>query len=228
MKHRIVAILLLGMLAISSCTAGSTPPATRIPSAAPTPNAAGDFGILSQQPCGPPCFQGIRPGVTMFDDAGAQLANADLPCAVTEDPSLQPDARSLFCESGDALIWLVSFVAGSTVDPATLPVDEIRLRPPVQITVEELVRRYGPPDSLLASVNAGQRGMLLFYDRLQTSVTLPMQPAPVYYAVERGTPLELVVYQSAAGYESDQSDAYTLTHAQPWKGYGKYAENPGP
>lgn len=191
------------------------PPASFRPS-----RAASDFGIVSQEPCGPPCFQGIRPGITTFWDARLIVKNAGQQCRLGD--TILGENRWLICRSGDTHIEMVA--SGThTVDEMRLTVDRIHLQPPVKVTVGELIAQYGPPDSLVPSNNGdGQRlGMGLNYDRLQTRVILAMLPG-IIYTVTPGTTIESVDYQTAANYQRDRSWEADNGFLQPWKGYGAY------
>ncbi len=170
-------------------TPTSTPPPVMI---------SGDFGILSQKPCGPPCFLGIRPDVTTLDDAALMLKNAGVSCVVIKS------RNTLNCQNGNTFIQI----------NAGLTVDMINLTPPAYITLGQFVAQYGPPDSFVPGTGVPRA----FYDSLHTAVLLRGQPPGD--PITPGMPITGVNYMSAANYQSfsQMSDPYK----QPWKCYGKY------
>jgi hypothetical protein len=49
---------------------------TPLPTVTPTPNRPTDESLLTGQPCAPPCWQGLMPGVTSAEEVGVFLENS--------------------------------------------------------------------------------------------------------------------------------------------------------
>ena len=176
---------------------------------------AGDFGILSQEPCGPPCFRDIRPGVTSFSDATLLLQNAGVPCTVSDITQ----GTVLKCGSSDISISVAT--VGLCTAASTSPmVGGIGLAPPDKITVGEFIARYGPPDLLIL----GGPQVLLPYERMQTVVDIGVQLAQPSYTVTASTTINQFIYVTAADYSTCLQQLQR--DVQPWKGYGTYNRMP--
>ncbi len=183
------------------------------------------MGVLSQEPCGPPCFHGMRPGVTTMEEAPPSLEDACFPLEL-EVASAAGGMQELRCNGGNGRAF-VSGRPGETVF-------EIIVAPAAVITLGEMVARYGPPDSIqpvsLSNASADRKTWtwywLLGYDRLQTLVNVipPHQPGGAYtFGPE--TIIHDFWYETADYY---QLRANGQEPVQPWKGYGVYEPAPTP
>ncbi len=200
--------LLLVDFVLYSCGAAAAP--------APAPLiTAGNLGILSQGSwCRPPCFRGIRPGVTTIEDAAAIFGEL---CQIKDNRSLFEErliSKQLEC---GAKISITALAYGQ--DEKGLKVSSIGLHPS-DLTLGQLLERYGAPDQLHTSVSiSGEfEGMTLYFHRIQATATLPGGPACCEYPVTAGTPVEAVGYYAADVYQrSLRSVGY-----RPWEGYKSY------
>ncbi len=175
----------------------------------------GDFGILSQEPCGPPCFQGITPGVTSFDEAALIFKSAGFPCRVDD-----AQGKRLLCSSGRTQIMVTNYRL-CTLDSTAPMVGAITLTPPDKLTVGEFITQYGLPDSVLMAW--GPQSALL-YASLQTFVFFTMPQGEQSYTLTPDTTIEAVIYVTDAGYQTCLQTA--AKDRQQWKGYGAYQLNP--
>ncbi len=173
---------------------------------------AGDFGILSQDPCGPPCFQGIQPGVTTFDEAALILKNAGFPCSVED----RWQGKFLVCGSDDAQIKLADSGFCSFVSTEPM-VATIALMPPDKITVDEFIAAYGQPDLVMTWPQ-----FALAYQDLQAFVFFSMEPGQKTYTFAPDSPIWQIIYVNAAEYQPCRE--MTPSDEQQWKGYGTYKE----
>ncbi len=213
-----------------------------LPDVPPLPSpflSSGDFGILSQKPCGPPCFQGIRPGVTTIQQAFATLALKGRLCKMSVQVlfSEREASERMTCESSNARIdiWDPGPAHPGGVTEADLVVDGMSLQPPVTITLAQFIAKYGPPDGVkiytyapgsvpgMGTVNSAVA--TLCYRSLQASLWLLVPPG-LGYTVAPEMKVERVVYYS----NSDCRMAGWLYSpggevGEAWKGYGAY---PGP
>lgn len=201
---------------------------SKIPLPPPAFMTTGDFGIVSQEPCGPPCFQGITPGVTTIEDAYLNLLKAGAPCRMSEsrfEAGARVDSEDVECYSGKGYISIQSrHLSGQQdTDEAKVIVDSIMLKPPTKVTVGQLIARYGPPDAVREATFQDRPGnqsfMSFYFDEQQTYVEFPIQRAAAY-TVAPDTAIESVSYRTAADYQKVIDDR---TDTLLWKGYGMYA-----
>src|SRR3972149_2355054 len=100
----------------------------------------GDGGFLSQQPCGPPCFQGIYPGATTERDARIALQKLGKPCTDWDNTSVG-GFRGTNC-------------GNITVSFADQTVNGVSFNPASDITVSQMIGKYGPPDRMIVFISS--------------------------------------------------------------------------
>lgn len=186
---------------------------------------ADDFGIISHNPCGAPCFHGIRPGITSFDDAAFILKKAGEPCYVTKPKRMGPwtGKPRILCQisdiHGDMIGDRQIFLYADGPDVRNLKVNEINiLGPRVKVTLGQLIAQYGQPDAIRTwAASPSQLGAMVYYDSLYIIVYLAMLPGE--FTITPATGIGGAVYVSAATY---QSDKFTFPGRIRWTGYGSY------
>jgi len=178
----------------------------------------GDGGFLSENPCGPPCFWGITPGITTDTEALNLLELKGFNTNECDYSQRQnPDQREIGCGAVGT-----GYTLGITVDPFGL-VTTIGFNPEISFSLMDVISKYGNPDAIYV-VNQNvtampvDMGIRLFYDHLQAVLDLPDQEGSAVITAE----LEIlnISYRNEQVY--DESRIYT----QPWHGYGNYLENP--
>lgn len=109
----------------------------------PTP-AVQDKSLITQQPCSPPCWQGLIPGKSSYDEVRALLKD-------------NPLVQGNFANKNAAEVERVGFLwwwAGESQDIRrnnSLDFDKshvlqrIEMRPNTDLTIEEVVKTYGVP-----------------------------------------------------------------------------------
>ncbi len=205
-----------GLLVVSAFAMYFIPAAVRqlvrVPSTPTTFTIPGDFGILSQQPCTAPCFQGITPGITSAQDAFLILREIG-PCT-SGGGFGDPD---LFCGSGPGEISVYVYRRSKETKSV---VDSIILEPPVRLTVGDFIAQYGPPDAAQAATEGADMPPWfldsIYYDRSRVTLHLPRG------ALKDLTPqteIYDVTYWSADSYQQARDAA---EDAAPWSGYGSY------
>jgi hypothetical protein len=201
----IVCSLFLGLLV--ACTRG-------IPGIGSGALEIGDGGFISGEPCGPPCFQDIIPGVTTEAEAMQILQTEGLCRKYTRyDHEAASGGRGIVCTSSDLEI---------AFQPGTDIVDAVGFRPSQTITVGDVIATYGEPDTVLVAgrTHYYRTSMILYYDSLKTDLSLPEQEGS-RFEVALSTEVERILYSSTAGYMSYRPATDFL---QEWKGYGEYRE----
>lgn len=193
-------VLLLGL---SACS-GAQPQ-----SAAPTPQLGkniGDGGLISGEPCGPPCLMGITPGITTVDEAASHLENVGLSDVCKKEVWWIgcPDIPIFFHFGEDKKI--VAWIVFS----------------PTNVNFGDVVAKYGSPSRWNINVPTDEAGRLmsrvtlqLFYDEIFTVIDLEYQEREdaVYNAMPESKVLN-VTYTASV---SDQG-----LYSTGWHGYGEY------
>ncbi len=180
-----------------------------------TPDLFTDGGLISQTPCGPPCFYGIVPGETTEQEAIAIIdQNRSFhPCDIRRNPEdSDPDRYTLDC-----LYVEVGFNDGIVVG--------IVFFPRTRITVRELIKLFGNPDAVMVRVfglpdQDTNAYMDLFYDDIFLTISLADQYNQNQYSVDEGTPVGIVGYDTKDGYEELRAPPFYTN----WIGYGEYTD----
>lgn len=172
-----------------------------------------DDGFFSGNPCGPPCLLGITPGVTKEAEAIKILKNKGIfqNCKVYNNEN-QGGIRGISCRSIG-----VSFQQG--IDT----VNGIGFSPFHRITMENVISKYGKPDTVLVTEVGTPEFprivMLLYYDDIQTRLNLFEQEG-IIFRVEASTTIESISY--SASYNRSKNEI--MDFLQEWKGYGEYRQ----
>ncbi len=152
----------------------------------------------------------ITPGITTEQDALQKIRVA----AGTENCASW-DARS---QGGDRGVRC-GFSMGLAFDTQGY-VETVGFRP-TKMTLGAVVAEYGVPDGQRVTLNSvsvtpPQLGMLVFYDALRASLSLPEQSGDAYEAAA-ATPIVDLLYANAAVYSS------TTRYRHGWSGFGSYS-----
>jgi hypothetical protein len=165
-------------------------------------------GLLSGTPCSPPCYSGIIPGITPIDQVEDLLKKNNRWVNCQEDNS-NPDSKGLYC---DYVFIGYDRTKGNMVDGIGFTNDP-------NVTVEEIVNKYGFPDSVklsLSGVSIQEIGMALFYDQFKMRLSLEEKKMGIYN-LESNTKIIDVAY-----FDDEEYESQTKSYTSPWKGYGNY------
>jgi len=176
----------------------------------------GDGGFFSQDPCGPPCFWGIVPGSTEEKEVIRILKSRGIwETCESFNNEAESGVRGITC----ARVLGVHFKRGGTI------VAGIGFSPSSEITVHDVLGRFGEPDYILLTdmglPEYPETGMSLYYERITTKIDLPAQDNFVY-SVSPFTKIESIGYFDVDEYEAHKTCIfpYLLT----WHGYGEYEQ----
>jgi hypothetical protein len=195
----VISILQLSFL-LTGCASPSRPLISQV-----------DYGFISQQPCGPSCFENIKPGITNEQDALQILKNLKEQCA-QYDHTNQGDYRGVECNR-----------VGMDFTNHTAGV--ITFHPSASITTRQLIDKYGPPDrmwvylSSLQSEEFKMSDIRLFYDRYQMTLDLTEENGPDY-TINADTVVSSISYFPIHGYQDYQN--LMANEVVSWKGLGTY------
>jgi hypothetical protein len=108
-----------------------------------------DDGFFSGNPCGPPCLLGIIPGVTKEAEALRILKDKDFQECEAFDKEKQGGIRGVSCRSSIRNSFRpyigINFQLGTDI------VNSIGFNPFHKITVEDVISKYGEPDTILVT-----------------------------------------------------------------------------
>lgn len=170
---------------------------------------------LSTRLCGPPCFQGITPGVTTREDA---LANVRA-------------HKEIFGECGEFHSQYVQGVACSDFlsfffDKQNSQVIGIGFEPSDSLTLGQIVDRYGDPDKVIVYVDTPTHILyssfeILYFDE---GMILSYVADIVTYAIQPDMPIYEISYQASDGVR-EYFDEFGIPSLKiDWHGFGDYKQ----
>jgi hypothetical protein len=209
MKFKIATLIWLFFMLVG-CTSKSQFSATE------TTLAINDGGLISQNPCGPPCFFGITAGKTTYSEFNA-IINADKSifsnCKIMDDnPNLGANHFGVNCDH--------SLGVGFT----NQIVDNIGFFPSPDIALQNVLTMYGPPDLVETQISSSpeepiELGMILFYDNYHM-ILAPQTQSGTEFPIGPDTLINNVTYFSKDSYQTIRENAAPFGTS--WKGYGSY------
>lgn len=192
-----------------------------------------DTGLLTGEPCEPPCWQGLTPGESTLQEVNEFIRT-------TRWVNPQTLYRSGLYRAGGERVGLSirwHSTAGGygirnrfTIHGGVL--DSITINPDYPLTLERLFERYGPPDKYVARLSGPEIlyvDVTLFYPTHGFTVDLVLgyhdatlqretRVASVWYF--RAAPLErFLELRWEEGYVSSTPDE-SLQYLHDWQGYG--------
>lgn len=222
----VVAFLALGMTSIACQANVESASAPTFPSmaaiivirASPTPTSPiviiGDGGLLSGEPCGPPCFWGIEPGKTTYLESIEVLTKMGLynMCRTTEIP-----------EVGEIFLGCPSF-AGITFRQTDMVVESLGFEVDPPIELQDIIIKYGPPDAVgivnMGGVEIPSLRTSIYYFKIRTIFSLSETQENWEYKILPTSLIDGATYvdQQYLIEELDILGKFILD----WKGYGIY------
>ena len=214
----VITLLLTGLLA--ACQT-STPTATPTPKplhrpiySTEVPLPIGDGGLLTKEPCGPPCFLGVVPDVTTYTEAIQILTDYQYLDSCEERDNTE--------EGG------VQWIGCSTTFDFDFDQDKshvifVGFDPQQEITVQDVIDEFGEPTYLNLIVMGYEKptqetSIRMYYSDLRMAIWLEDQTG-VSYKLEPTTKIDDVRYYGA---ENQNSIYWPLR--QDWQGYIEYFE----
>jgi hypothetical protein len=217
-----ISLLFLALLMAAICTGCGEPPPL-------------DMSLLTGEPCEPPCWQGLTPGVSTHSEVNEWMRTSGF----VNTRSVSRSTHTRLTRGGDEVagvtIWWCSragLCRGSNrFSTESSVLDDITIRPDYPLTLERLFERYGSPEKYVANVPIGgplYYQVTLFYPThgftayLRVSIDGTLQPesrvASVWYF--RAAPLErFLELRWEQGVVSSTPDEQ-LEYLRDWPGYG--------
>lgn len=202
MKYR---LLLLGLLALLLTAACSAPPPLR------DDNLLHDDSLITNQPCGAPCWNNITPGETTWNNA----------VTILEDDTALENVQTQQDEETSAVVAEFQGVGGSpccqmfSETGETVSLIFLRLAP--DTTVGEIIETHGEPAYAIGSEFAEDQAIVnLLYPDIQT----------VVYAFTAGTSVDLTEDSEIVGVlymqPHDMELLIQTSNLHAWEGFGPY------
>jgi len=201
-------IYILALLFLfTACSKASETPIPARPTAVDL--KIGDGGLLSDIPCGPPCFLGIQPEVTRYDEVLRILSeNQDLDYCKEYDNTDDGGDRGIKCADS----YIISF------DPERIVVISLGFTPTEMITLQEVVEMYEEPAGISVSTGGYAKTTsttLLFYPQYNMMLILEEKDGD-NYLVQPSSKVDTIVYLGETSFQK------SFEYAQEWSGYGEY------
>jgi hypothetical protein len=170
----------------------------------------GDGGLISGEPCGPPCFYGIRPDITTFQEVDKILSLSTFGAFCERfDDTKTSGFRGFAC--GEA--FTIVFVNHSD------DVYSLGYTPKQSITIGEVIEKYGEPSSV-AVITGGYKEstsmMRIYFSQYSMSIAMN-EINGTSYLIQSSSIIGRVSYEGKNSYQE-----LTSLLNQKWVGYGEY------
>jgi len=203
-KAFLLVLLTLAGLTLSACT---PPPPLK------SANYLSDKTLVSQDPCGPPCFQGITVGSTTFSDAVTKLkANAAFSNVQTPDPQGKPPQAQFNTVKGEAVGQVTADAAG--VVNAIL----VKLAP--DVTAGQIIEKYGDPE-YVTGVDYSQEEVALALIFPKIGLVAWVTPGDANGTLQKSNPVVVALYLAPGDFPKllETATLKIWTGYQPYKTY---------
>ena len=185
----------------------------------------GDGGLLSGEPCGPPCFWDIYPGKTTKDEAQEILTRRGFIdyCKTFESFQYVVDREvetgGWACRIGFGFEFDIDFIKDVGI------VNFIRFEPEKRLMLQDVIGKFGSP-KFIDIFNTGSENhpsqtlWATIYYPDQMFMLSVVSKNGLTYPIEPTTVINHVIYQDAQLFET--TFALAGDDFYPWKGYGDY------
>lgn len=175
-----------------------------------TNSPIGDGGLITGIPCEAPCFFGVAPAKTSFDEALNTLPKFGRNACIENASKL-----TIHCDEG-------IFIGANS---STRLVNRIGYYPAGDVSVSGVIQKFGEPNIVAvlpgAVPESSKVSITLFFDDLMMKIQLPEIDGSSYL-LEGDTEVYLINYFDLEIYQDVTNDNY---FSQSWKGYGVYKIN---
>lgn len=200
-------ILLVGILLLTSCNSENR---IHQPQSSSTPSIdIGDGGLFSGKPCGPPCFLGIRPDLTTYQEVTKILSSSPFwnSCEAF-DNTKESGYRGFDCGE----VFIVDFIKSNEA------VFNLGFNPTKTITIAEVIETFGNPSSV--------KVITLGYKEITTSMRLYFSQYTMTVALNDINGTSYIIKPTSiihnVSYEGNSSYQEISKMTQNWSGYGEY------
>lgn len=197
----ILALLVVASLALAAC---SPPPPLK------SDKYLKDQSIISLNPCGPPCFQGITVGQTTYSDALAKIKASSLFSNVqTQEEQGKPAQAAWSTAGGEACCQMTANDKGI--------VNALLLKLTPDVTAGQLIEKYGKPDYVTGvDYSSSEVALALIYQK--TGTVAWVAPGDPNSTLKESDPVVVALYLNPLDFTT-LLDTATL---QGWNGFLPY------
>ena len=180
--------------------------------------AFGDGGLLSREPCGPPCFYGITPGITTQIEVSQILENLGLldKCQFLALPPMKDEQASID--------WQCQGGFGIEIGKDTQIVKSIYFRIEEPVEIQKIIEMYGDPDVIevleTGFVDAPSVSATVYFMKSRMVFPLP-EVEGFNYPISPTTLVNRIMYRDDQSLQREIERWSDIT--MPWNGYGSYA-----
>lgn len=168
-----------------------------------------DISLITEKPCGPPCFRGITIGKTTFTEAVSILRNdKSFKNVQTQD---KPAAATWAGANGEVCCQLTANEAGV--------VNSIVLKLAPRVTVGQVISKYGPPQ-YVSSVDYTEREVAIGLVYPEKGFILWTTPGNAKSKLKPTDPIIILLYLERGVF----GDALSMATLQAWNGYLSYQQ----
>jgi hypothetical protein len=202
MRKPVVLILFLVMLSVVVSACGSPPPLK-------SDKYLNDASLISDTPCGPPCFRGITVGQTTFTDALSMVkADTTFTSVQTEE---NPQRAAWNTAAGEPCCQIVANKDSNVIDAIV-----VKLAP--TMTAKQLIDKYGPP-TYVTPVDYSAEEVALALIWPEKGIVVWVVTGDATSALDESDPVVAAIYLVPSSFP-DMIKTATL---QGWNGYQSYA-----
>ena len=193
------------------------------------PGGPVDRSLLTGDPCEPPCWQGLVPGVSTVQEVEGVLAGSEY---------VKQDSVERERWGGFSTIWwesTASWASGSGRNAAVMKGDMLQVLMiclDYELVLEDIVERYGTLEKLWVtwtSLGGVEVAVRLYYPHEGLIFALVLQPSNGYHELEPGSRVTVVRYFAPTSLEGlirlgesipFPPREYVETDLDDWSGYG--------
>ncbi len=208
MSKRLLYLLVICIPILVSCDSGASAYKPE-PTSTPTIDI-GDGGLLSGKPCGPPCFLGIQPDISSYQEVNDILRSPSFRASCEEyDISSTSGYRGFDC--GDA--FSIIFINISDL------VSRICFHPHNPISIWQIIEKFGEPSLGGAATQdrVSMSKMIILFSQYRMRVTLNEMKG-ISYVVQPESIIASVCYEGENSFEELTRNSLIFK----WLGYGEY------
>lgn len=172
-----------------------------------------DRSLISQDPCGPPCFQGITVGQSTFSDAEAKLkANAAFSNVSKQETNGRPPLATFNTKAGEAI--------GQVTADAKGVVDAVLVKLAPGVTAGQLIEKYGNPE-YATGVDYSQQEVALAMIFPKIGLVAWVTPGDASATLRPEDPVVVVLYLNPADFSKllDTATLLAWNNFLPYKTY---------
>ncbi len=195
----VIALLAILSVVVSACAA---------PAPLKSDKYLNDNSLISQDPCGPPCFRGITIGQTSYTDALSKVKADTAYASVQTDTN--PPRAAWNTAAGEPCCQMVANQDTGLIDAIV-----VKLAP--KLTIKQIVDKYGPP-KYITNVDYSPQEVALAVIYPEQGLVLWALTGDPNSTLAENDPIVAAIYLNPASFP----DLIKTATLQAWNGYLPY------